>query len=156
MANSPFTATVPLGTFTFRRLSSATSYGSAVNPAGSLRLTSGAPMISSVASSALSDPTGEFGYPQAPLLLVSSVAGSIQASGVGLGPVGALGELLVGVPAALIVEGPAVVVGEGLVDLTIPAVLALVGLGYYAQGVLVDVAAARVGLTEGPQLVLGG
>ncbi len=151
----PFTGNDPLGTFTFRRLASAATYGSGVNPPNSIRVLSGPPTIGSNVTLGVSDPSGQLGTPLATLLFVSANSTSVTLPGFGLGPVGAPGELLIDTPILLTQTGPTISAGEASIQFGIPNIPALVGLDYFAQGALVDVMALRAGLTEGVELVIG-
>ena len=158
ITGGPFFGTVPLGTYTFTRLSSSLVYGCGVNPAGSLSLVSGTPTLGQSLTLGLADPTGAFATPASTFVAVSASAdpafpcGTVL-PGFGLGLPGAAGELLIGAP-ALVEVGPAYTGATAPVVLQVPNQPSLVGQTVFAQGLLVD-PTARFGLTEAIELVLG-
>ncbi len=60
----PFFGTVPLGTFTFRRIASTLRYGSGVNPADSIEYAGASPAIGQTLSFLLHDPSGTMVAPR--------------------------------------------------------------------------------------------
>jgi formylglycine-generating enzyme required for sulfatase activity len=144
-----------------------TPYGSGINPAGSLELTSGSPLIGtsfqlSVRNTAASNPSLGFAY----LYLASQPAPGFPAGlvlpGLGLGSPGSSGELLLDVlpPNPFLTLGPTLYLGGtssgANFPLSVPSNPALVGIDVYAQGLLVtDNQGFLLGLTNALQIPLG-
>jgi formylglycine-generating enzyme required for sulfatase activity len=138
-----------------------TPYGSGINPAGSLELTSGSPQIGtsfqlSVRNTAVANPLPG----QAFLYLASQPAPGFPAGlvlpGLGLGALGSDGELLLDVlpPNPFLTLGPTLYLGgassAATFSLSVPSNPALVGVDVFAQGLLVDpTAGPSLGLTNG-------
>jgi formylglycine-generating enzyme required for sulfatase activity len=144
-----------------------TPYGSGINPAGSLELTSGSPLIGtsfqlSVRNTAASNPLPGQAY----LYLASQPApgfpGGLVLPGLGLGFPGRPGELLLDVlpPNPFLTLGPILYLGGtssgANFSLSVPSNPALVGVDVYAQGLLVtDNQGFWLGLTNALQIPLG-
>jgi hypothetical protein len=144
-----------------------TPYGSGINPAGSLQLTSGLPNIGttfnlSVRNTAVANPQPGQAY----LYLASTPAQGFPAGlvlpGLGLGFPGRPGELLLDVlpPNPFLTLGPTLYLGGtssgANFSLSVPSNPALVGVDVYAQGLLVtDNQGIWLGLTNALQIPLG-
>jgi formylglycine-generating enzyme required for sulfatase activity len=144
-----------------------TPYGSGINPAGSLELTSGSLQIGtsfqlSVRNTAASNPSLGFAY----LYLSSQPALGFPAGlvlpGLGLSFPGAPGELLLDVlpPNPVLTLGPTFYPGGtssgANFSLSVPPNPALVGIDVYAQGLLVtDNQGFLLGLTNALHITLG-
>lgn len=147
----------PVGTFTLRRRASSLVYGCGVNPSGSLRDISGAAILGRTTTIALHDPTGALAAPATSVVAISAAPlptfpCGVAIGGLGLGPPGAPGELLVAPPFP-VTPGPAWNGTPALYRLPIPFILSLLRTRIYVQGVLVD--ATRVGLTDAIVLGIG-
>ena len=144
-----------------------TPYGSGINPAGSLELTSGSPWIGtsfqlSVRNTAAANPSLGFAY----LYLSSQPAPGFPAGlvlpGLGLGAPGSSGELLIDVlpPNPFLTLGPTFYPGgtssAAKFSLSVPANPSLAGVDVFAQGLLVtDNQGFLLGLTNAQQITLG-
>ena len=155
----PFTGSVALGTFTFRRLEFAARYGSGVNPADSITYVGDAPTIGDGITLQLQDPSGTMGQPSATALALSAdplpgFPGGIVLPNLGLSAPGAPGELLIDPNFLLLLAGPSYVGAPVDVTFTVPVDASLIGMDFFAQGVLVD-PGGRIGLTDGVQMEVG-
>jgi formylglycine-generating enzyme required for sulfatase activity len=144
-----------------------TAYGSGINPAGSLELTSGSPLIGtrfqlSVRNTAATNPLPGQAY----LYLASQPAPGFPAGlvlpGLGLGGPGSNGELLLDVlpPNPFLILGPSIYLGGASAganfSLSAPPKPSLVGFDIFAQGLLVtDSQGFLLGLTNALQITLG-
>lgn len=144
------------------------SYGSGVNPAGSLMVVSGDPVVGTMITFQISDPTGLVAM--GPMAIAGSVLAVSPLPVPGYPPAGPLipgaqmgsaiapGELLVPLPpVSLPINGPLYagpLTMASRVTLTIPPNCALCGVNVYLQGALVDVATG-IGLTNGLELKFG-
>ena len=153
----PFTGAVPLGTFTFTRVTSTLLYGCGGNPPGSLAV-SVLPRLGNTVNLDLHDPTGTMGVPSATRLFLGLQPApgfpcGVSIPGFGLSGPGASGELLI---RSLLgrVSGPAWVASPARVGLPIPNDPTLTGLKLYAQGLLVD-GTGRIGVTDASELLVG-
>jgi len=156
-------------TFAFRDVTTSgpRSYGCGPNPIGSLQVIAGAPAIGTTVTFGLDNPLGTQAPGALTLLLLSTTSGSAFPCGVtvprlGMSWQGAPGEVLLSLPRAhrLATLGGPAWMGPGQpapISIAIPNDLLLVGLAFYAQGVLIDTSAPgglRLGLTEGFELVM--
>jgi hypothetical protein len=144
-------------------------YGCGTNPAGSMSVLAGTPQVGTTLVLGVDNPLGTQAAGALPLVALASAPDPAHpcgtpVAGLGMAGAGALGELLVSVapPNPLLWLGGAAWSGPGApapVAIAIPADPALAGRTFYAQGVLVDPAAApggvRFGLTEAIELALG-
>lgn len=159
VTGGPFTGNDPLGTFTFTRVQSTQTYGSGLNPAGSLVHLTGEHIIGQTVLYTLGDPTGGMNTPALSLLLVSgSPAAGFPTAGLilpqfGLASLGAPSELLIGLPAIVTQTGPTYNGSPVTFALSIPLNTALVGQALYVQGALAD--GSRVGITNAYEVVIG-
>lgn len=157
ITGGPFTGTVPLGTFTFRRLHSSQLYGCGVNPAGSLTLMGGAPQIGQTVTYGVHDPTGTMMSPASTRFYGSVGAAPGFPCGItlgrfGLGPSG-MSELLIQLPATVKQTGPMWTGAPAPFNVTFPNDVTLANLTVYAQGLLFD--GTRIGLTEAVEIKIG-
>jgi len=152
---SPFGALPPLGTFTFTRKHSSLVYGSDVNPAGSIALVTGKPVLGTSIVVRLADPTGQFPT-QANTMLglaLAPAAGGLVPT-YGLAGNDAPGEALLGAPFAVL-GGPVYFGAPVELTLQVPNLPALVGLSVYAQGAFFEPTTGQAGLTRGLALQFG-
>ena len=155
----PFFGTVPLGTFTFRRVASTLRYGSGINPAGSIEYVGATPAVGQTLSFLLHDPSGTMVVPATTFLAVSVFPDASFPAGTvlpnfGLSAPGADGELLVALPLFDVAVGAIWTGSPAPVDFPVPNDPALVGVNAYFQGVLRD-ANGRFGLTNGIEVRVG-
>lgn len=155
----PFFGTVPLGTFTFRRLSSTLRYGSGVNPPSSITYSGALPTLGQTANIVLDDPGASMGTPSNTVFALSAdpapgFPGGIVLQNFGLSAPGAPGELLIGAFVQL-QAGPQWNGSGGVtVALQVPNQIALVGETFYGQGLLID-PGGRFGLTDALAMRVG-
>lgn len=159
ITTGPFVGTTPLGTFTFTRRTSTLLYGSGVNPAGSLTVRGGLPSVGQSVVVELDDPTASLATPSVPVLAFAatptpSFPAGVVIPGLGLGPIGAPGELLIGTP-VLTQVGAAWTGAPVPITIDIPNQPSLVSKSFYVQGFLVDAPNLRVGATEALELRVG-
>ncbi|QDU68132.1 Ig-like domain-containing protein [Engelhardtia mirabilis] len=143
-------------------------YGCGVNPAGSLTILSGAPVLGTSIELGIDNPLATQSAGSLPLLGIAAAPApgfpcGLVLPGLGMGGAGAPGEVLIDIGPAgglLTLYGSAWT-GTGSpasISAAIPADSALVGLSVYAQGLLLDLAPGAgvpLGLTEALQLRLG-
>jgi formylglycine-generating enzyme required for sulfatase activity len=162
-----FALAATLGLLSTRASAQVAPYGSGINPAGSLELTSGSPLIGtsfqlSVRNTAASNPLPGLAY----LYLANRPAQGFPAGlvlpGLGLGFPGRPGELLLDVlpPNPFLTLGPILYLGGtssgANFSLSVPSNPALVGVDVFAQGLLVtDNQGFWLGLTNALQIPLG-
>ncbi|MEM7308404.1 MAG: spondin domain-containing protein [Planctomycetota bacterium] len=156
MTSGPFFGTTPLGTFTFTRVESVEPFGCGTNPDGSLTF-NGTPSIGQTLPFSIDDPLGTFGTPSSTFLAVGTQPVPLSpcgplVPGLGFGPIGSTGELLVN--PALTVTGSQWSGSPVQVDLDVPSLPSLVSATVYVQGALVD-PALQIGLTQGYELTIG-
>lgn len=144
-------------------------YGCGTNPPGSLQVLVGAPQIGTTLVLGIDNPLGTQAVGSLPFVGVSaqpdpSLPCGLLVPGFGMAGGGAPGELLIDLTPPNIVSPlffNGLWAGPGLpapVLLPIPSSTNLVGVTFYAQGVLVDPtpqAIAPIGLTEGAALLIG-
>ena len=142
----------------------AETYGCGLNPPGSLTVVSGSPTLGNPTTFRLDNPLGT----QASGLAFLSISGK---SFPGLFPCGAplagfgmdagqgfVGELLINVPVIQTKPAAGAVWANGSparISWTIPDNMALLGLKFYTQGVILDFGLNRIGLTEAALLFVG-
>lgn len=149
----------PLGWFRLRLQSATLVYGSGVNPAGSMQVVGGTPVLGQTVTLGLADPSGTMALPSSTALLVTDDTSPFFPAGfsirnVGLAMPGAPGEFLLGGNLVDSLSGPS---WQGSVvpfALDVPNLAGLVGARFWAQGVLYD-GTPRFGLTDAVELFIG-
>ena len=142
-------------------------YGSGINPAGSLELTAGVPLIGFSFELSLRNPTVPNPLPGLAYLYLANQAapgfpGGLVLPGLGLGSPGADGELLIAAtaPNPFLTKGPAIYLGGASsgakFSLAVPPNPSLAGVDVFAQGLLLtDNQGFLLGLTNGLRITLG-
>jgi formylglycine-generating enzyme required for sulfatase activity len=156
-----------LGLLSLPAAAQATPYGSGINPAGSLDLTSGSPQIGAsfqltVRNTAVANPLPGQAFLSLSTQPAPGFPGGLLLPGLGLAFPGATGELLVDVvaPNPFLTLGPETYLGGSspgaVFNLGVPFKPALIGLDLFAQGLLLTPAQNfSLGLTNGLEFQLG-
>lgn len=140
-------------------------YGCGLNPYASMVLMSGMPSLGSTVTLGVDNPLGTQSPGSVASLLLAAGPQAAYPCGIGVagfgmrGP-GVPGEFLIGLSGVVSVPASSWS-GAGTpasVGIAIPQVAGIVGASVYAQGVILDLAAAQgvaIGLTDGMQLLIG-
>ena len=160
MTMGPFFGTTPLGTFTFRRLTSNQTYGSGLNPAGSLTLVGDTPVVGGTVTYSIDDPTGTMASPAVPVLFYSGQSApgfpnsGVMLANFGMAGAGMPSELLIMNPLPVLQSVPQWTSGQPVdFTLSVPNDPSLAGQSFFLQGALAD--GLRFGLTEANAATIG-
>ncbi len=165
--NFPWCFALALGLLSARAAAQVTPYGSGINPAGSLELTAGSPLIGtsfqlSVRNTAVANPLPGQAFLSLSTQPAPGFPGGLPLPGLGLASPGAIGELLIDVlaPNPFLSLGPTAYLGGAApgasFDLNVPFNPALIGLDLFAQGLLTTPSQGfSLGLTSGLKVTLG-
>lgn len=141
-------------------------YGCGFNPAGSLTVVSGLPVVGATFTMGVDNPLGTQAPGSLTCLSVATMPDpafpcGTQVPGLGMAGTGAIGEILLAlVPTPIMFPGPPWP-GPGtpaVISVSVPDNCQLIGRRAYAQGVILDTtsgAPVPVGLTEGVELLIG-
>ncbi|MCA8969660.1 MAG: spondin domain-containing protein [Planctomycetes bacterium] len=145
-----------VGSFVIRRLAETRVYGCGVNPMGSFEVT-GMPILGQSVRFTVDDPLRSISSGSIPLLLFAANATAqypcgISVAGLGLGPIGSKGEVLIGAP-LLTVVGQPWRTSPVPFDVPIPTQAMLVGARAYVQGLFVD--GSRLAVTDAATVLIG-
>ena len=158
MTGGPFFGAVPLGTFQFTRRGSIEPYGCGINPDGSLTFTD-PPAVGQDLVFGVNDPGASMAIGSLPFVAVSALAVpaypcGIVTPGLGMAAPGADGEILLVVP-PIVAIGPPWTGTSSPVAIPVPDSPTLIGQTFIAQGGLFDIAASRIGLSQGVRCYIG-
>jgi Spondin_N len=157
-ASGPFKGySTTVGTWTIKRIAGTRVYGCGVNPAGSMAVSSGVPLLGQTVMLQLHDPGNSMGKGSNTHLFlgaapVSGFPCGVKIPGFGMKSPGADGELLIDLIVARI-DGAAWQGSPVTFPLAVPNNSSLIGLAAYAQGALRN--GSRLGVTDAVEIHLG-